>query len=813
MITMKLSRSRAWLLSCSAMIGVLALTPAANAATDADATPATGTATATPPSDPTAVDEIVVTGGLRAQRLQDAPMAVTAVAAQEFTDAGYKSPSDLQFLSPSVQVSVQGANAIYIRGSGTNSALAGTEQSVGLVIDGVIIGFVDDIGGDISDLDHIEVYRGPQGTQFAKNSTAGTVAIMTKNPVIGENSTELNASYGEHNDTADSITQNVAVGDDAAARLTASFQHRDGVFDNTSLDRKEGGREQLAVRGKFLWEPSPNTRILFSADARRTSEYPNFPQAWGQCGPTISEFNPTVYGGNFLPPCHGAIAGAAGSAGTGLVVKPDNTTSVENQQGFRHTDAGGGSLQIDQSIGDYTLTSITAGRYMDRQFHGPLGSGYYSSFFLDDHYAGAQYSEELRLSSPSTGKLTYVGGIFLYERDTNEEESATGDNYGQAKSMFPNTPYGDSVLASFFGGTVNTHNINRSYAAFADGSYHFTDKLQLNAGLRVTHDEVYASDNVTPIPGVFGFGPANPPASLSIDHTGLTYRVGPQYFITPDIQLYATYAHGYKGPLIDSSVAAPDAVKPEEVDMYETGIKSTWLDHKLTADLTLFHEKYTNYQIQTFNQTIQPPTFQEGNAGGLLSQGVELELNARPVPAWQFSGSLSLDDNHYTDFLTSCWNALEPIRQQQIAIGATQNAVTVANANPGACIVSPGGSSVTQAADSQLVNSSKYTFRLGAVYNHKFENAWVGDISANYLWRSKFLSAAEDPNLVNPSYGILNLNAEMTSPNGKYKVGIFARNALSQFFTAGRQAGDGGYTNVLNPEAVRTVGVSLSLKL
>jgi iron complex outermembrane receptor protein len=810
---MRLTCSRARLLSCSAMVSALVLTAPAYAAAPADDTPAATSAAAdTPPSDSTKVDEVVVTGGLRAQRLQDAPIAVTAVPATEFTEAGYKSPSDLQFMSPSVQVSVQGANAIYIRGSGTNSALAGTEQSVGLVIDGVIIGFVDDIGGDISDLDHVEVYRGPQGTQFAKNSTAGTVAMMTKNPVIGENTSELSATYGEHNDTSDYLTENFAVGDDAADRFTFSFQHRDGVFDNTSLGRKEGGREQLAVRDKFLWEPSPNTRILFSADARRTSEYPNFPQAWGACGPAITEFNPTVYGSNVLPPCHGALAGAAGSAGTGLVVSPDNTTSVEDQQGYRHTDAGGGSLQIDQSFGDYTLTSITAGRYMDRQFHGPLGSGYYSSFFLDDHYAGSQYSEELRLSSPTSGKLSYVAGLFLYERDTKEEESATGDNYGQAQYMFPNTPFGDDVLVSFFGGTSNVHNINRSYAGYADGTYHFTDQLQLNAGVRITDDEVYASDNVTPIPGVFGFGPANPPASLTLHHTGYTYRVSPQYFITPDVQVYATYAHGYKGPLIDSSLAVPDAVKPEEVDMYEAGIKSTWLDHKLTANLTLFHEDYTNYQIQTFNQAVNPPTFQEGNAGGLLSQGIELELNARPVPAWQFSGSLSLDNNHYSNFLTSCWNALEPIKQAQIAITAAQNPVTVANANPGACIVSTDGTSVTQADGGQLVNSSKYTFRLGATYNHKFASNWTGDASATYLWRSKFLSAALDPNLVNPAYGILNLNLNMTSPSGKYRVGVFARNALSQFFTAGRQAADGGYTNVLNPEAVRTIGVSLDAK-
>src|SRR5207342_3589014 len=106
----------------------------------------------------------------------------STLSAQEFEDSGFKEPRELQFLSPSITVSQQGGNGIFIRGNGTASQNSGTEQSVGMVVDGVLMGFVDDIGGDITDLDHIEVYRGPQGTQFAKNATAGVVAITTRRP-------------------------------------------------------------------------------------------------------------------------------------------------------------------------------------------------------------------------------------------------------------------------------------------------------------------------------------------------------------------------------------------------------------------------------------------------------------------------------------------------------------------------------------------------------------------------------------------------------------------------------------------------------
>jgi iron complex outermembrane receptor protein len=229
--------------------------------------------------------EIVVTGGLRRQRLQDTPQAVAVTSAQEFEDSGFKEPRELQFLSPSITVSQQGGNGIYIRGSGTASQNSGTEQSVGMVIDGVLMGFVDDIGGDISDLDHIEVYRGPQGTQFAKNATAGVVSVSTKRPEIGVSSMKGHVTFGEHYDTSDNITVNVPINDTMAARFTGSYQHREGVFDNVVRNEKEGLREQMGLKAKFLWSPKERTNVYISTDYRKELQSPNFPQAWRYCGP------------------------------------------------------------------------------------------------------------------------------------------------------------------------------------------------------------------------------------------------------------------------------------------------------------------------------------------------------------------------------------------------------------------------------------------------------------------------------------------------------------------------------------------------
>ncbi len=741
------------------------------------------------------VQEVVVTGGLRTQRLQDAPMAVTAVGAEEFTNSGFKEPRDLQFLSPSIQVSIQGANAVYIRGSGTNSQNGGTEQSVGMVIDGVLMGFVDDIGGDISDLDHIEVYRGPQGTQFAKNASAGVVSTTTKKPVIGQFGGNLHLTYGQYEDTSDNVAVNVPINDTMAARFSATFQHRNGVFDNPALGQKQGGREMKGLRGKFLWEPTDATSLLFSADVRRQYDKPNFPQAWAFCGPGITTTFVNYTGTRILPGCNSALI-------AGITPSPTNNVIAEKDDAYRHTEAGGASIMYEQALGEFKLTSLTAYRFMTREALGPSGSGYYNNNFLNNKYNGHQTSEEIRLISPADKKLTYVGGLFFYVRDTVGKSLNSGPAYGQAFVQYPNTPYGAAVQTSGNGGLVRTNNINKSYAAYTDGTYHFTEKLLLNAGFRVTRDVISADIAAFRVPGVYPtvIGAAlRPPGFLKIKETGYTYRVGPQFFITDSAQIYGTYAHGYKGPLIDTALNVLDSIKPETVNMFEAGLKSTWFDKRLTVNVTLFHQKFHNYQVNVLNQTVIPNVFQLGNAGGMLAKGIELETIGRVTPEFTLTASASVNDSSYTDFATSCWNALEPIKQATTGVNG--------------CFIRPGTTTAsTNAAGTPLINSSKYTYRLGASYNHSFENGWSLDSNATYLHRSKWLSAPMDPNIVNPGYGVLNANAGMTTPDGKYRLGVYARNALDKFFLAGRQANNGGWTNVLNPESVRTVGVSFDAK-
>lgn len=804
-------------------------------------------AATTEPDAGTTVGELVVTGGLRRQKLQDAPLAVSVTSAQEFEDSGFKEPRELQFLSPSISVSQQGGNGIYIRGSGTASQNSGTEQSVGMVIDGILMGFVDDIGGDVTDLDHIEVYRGPQGTQFAKNSTAGLVSVSTKRPQIGVSSLNAHATYGQHNDTSDNLTVNVPLGDTMAFRFSGSYQHRDGVWENVVRNEKEGLREQAGLKAKFLWSPKERTNVFVSADYRHELQSPNFPQAWRYCGlqgPTTSYVN--TYGTHNLPPCNGALF-------AGITPSPTNSLIVEEDYAARHTSAGGASVTIEYPLGDFDFTSLTGVRGMARDFFGPSGSGVHTNSFLINDYAGAQYSQEFRIASPADKKLTYVGGLFIYERDTHTTNSGNGPVYGAAFAQYPNTIYGQTVTTSSSGGAVVQKNSTKSQAIFADGTWNITDKFKINAGARLIHDDVSAVSTTRLMPGVFRAGVPNsatPATACSMTTTdpnysrwcrnfgintltgqpilnlvkpddadqvtknGYVYRFSPQYFFTPDIQVYGLVAHGYKGPLIDASIDDFTRIKPEEVQALEAGFKSAFFDHRLTLNLTAFRNKFTNLQTTTLDTSVNPQTFRLANAPGQLSQGGEIEVRGKITDDLTLNFGMTILDAKFTEFKAPCWNSMVVngvIITQDTTIGKQGACYKGSHIDP-VLGPQPDASPSTNANGMPVINASKYTVRVGATYSHQLKSGYILDGSANYLWRSDWWSAAGNPTLIDPAYGILNLNLGIGPESANWKVSVFARNALNKFFYAGLQANNGGSTLVLNPEAVRTIGFSLDYK-
>ena len=223
------------------------------------------------PANAAQLDEVVVTATRREQRLQDVPVSVTAVSGEALEKTNFREVSDLQYVAPNVTFSstnaVANGGGYQVRGVGTQTYNSGVEQTVGLVIDGVVIGLPRDPGATgFSDIERVEVLRGPQGTLFGKNASAGVIQLVSKNPRIGEFSGNLDASYGERDEQIVRGALNVPLGSTAALRLAAFHNSQDGAIPYVLHGGHVGDRDNNGVRGKLLWEPTENLSLILTGD-------------------------------------------------------------------------------------------------------------------------------------------------------------------------------------------------------------------------------------------------------------------------------------------------------------------------------------------------------------------------------------------------------------------------------------------------------------------------------------------------------------------------------------------------------------------
>lgn len=762
----------------TSVIAVLLLSPGVAAADEPAALETSGATT-----DAGQSLDIVVTATRREERLQQVPIAVQVVSQEDFANSAYKNPSDLQYLSPSVQVSATGGVGFTVRGVGTNSYDAATEQTVGMVIDGVVYGFVDDISADLSDIERVEVLKGPQGTQFGKNASAGVINIITARPTTDRLYAVGHAAYGTFNDTNISGRVNVPITGNLAAMLVGSYQNRDGWSYNVLKDRHEGGQDQAGVKAKLAWSPTTDFDAYLSLDYRRVHIAPNF----------LSTYRSLGVGSGSTGPGFGTVE-------AGIVPGPANTDSAIGPDSYRTTKTGGGSLELNYRMGDYTITSVSALRFMNRDQLQSVGGTPidFVTGYLDDD--ARQFSQELRLTSPKGGLVEFVGGLYYYNRHSKGHTIYYGPFGGLAEEL-----YGPGASVSFSGGRDTAIYDIDSFAGFADGTLNLTDKLHLIAGGRLTYDKASSSISTQVLPDIYPLtGTVSGPGEAQTSATNFSWRLGARYELTPSIMLYATTARGYKGPLaIAVSGGGARTVKPETVRSYEVGLKTTWLGGRVLFNVTAFDEKFHNFQTSVLDTSLIPASFVLGNAGGMRTRGAEVEVAATPIRDLKLSVNGTYQDAKFTDFEASCYDPNEPIGLP------TTTDPTV----KGACYTIPGTSiSYIQAAGRPIPNASKWNLTASASYTHPLTETLSIDASSNLMYRSKFYSNGVDPNTKVDGYATVNVNVGVGRTDGGWRIGMFVRNLFDKYFISGIEPGAfdlGATTNVLNPEARRTIGVVL----
>ncbi|WP_299342903.1 TonB-dependent receptor [uncultured Pseudoxanthomonas sp.] len=676
--------------------------------------------------EPTTLATMTVTAQKREEAMQDVPIAITAVSEQLLQDTGVRDIKDLQVLVPGLTVTSTQSEAITtarIRGIGTVGDNVGLESSVGVVIDGVYrprnsVGF-----GDLGQLERIEVLKGPQGTVFGKNTSAGVINVVTRRPSYTQ-SAEGEITLGNYNAIGVSGAYNDALGEVGAFNIYAAKRKRDGWMDvrtgaGPRRETDDNDQNFHTMRGKVLLEPTENLEIMLSGDF--TSREENCCAAvQTTVGATAAILNRLV---------GGQAVAAPGD-------DPFNRVAYSNRPTTQDIKENGVAVEVnwDSSwFGGATLTSITA----QREWEAINGLDYdfstadilYRVADKDESFTGFKtFSQEFRLTG-ATDRIDWMVGAFYTDEDLDRTETyRIGPHYEPYLSVallsIINPALGTSPTAPLFLsqatgrpfgtvfaglGALDTYQQSaKSTALFTNNTWHATDALDLTLGLRYTREKKTLISNYSNPNGGAGCGSmlANPAQVVAaLVARGLTvaqasaaaptvvgYGCLPwanplhnapsrdtvqsreekewsgtlkaAYRWNDNVMTYGSFARGYKGggfnldrvqssnglssgsangiqPVLDTSFGG------EFVDSYELGAKTTWLDGNLLLNATLFHQKYEDFQLNSFLGT----SFVVRSIPEVTSQGLDAELMWQPrsIRGLMLQSGLMYADTTYGD--------------------------------------------------------------------------------------------------------------------------------------------------------------------
>ena len=605
--------------------------------------------------------EIVVVARKREERLVDVPIAITALSTEGLEKAGAKDLSGVQGAIPNVNI-VQGRGSassanFYIRGIGQPDALQTFDPAVGVYVDGVYLSRIQGALLNLFDVQRVEVLRGPQGSLYGKNTIGGAVNVVSKKPDLDTIRGEGAFTYGRFNEvTAKGYITAPLVTDKLALSLAGVYDNRDGIVTDPTTGKKYNDRNNLSGRAILRAKPSDRVEVLISGDYTRQRNALTL----GQATANLIGFN---YNSTFTSVTPFVIA----TAPTG---RYDYTasTSFKNGEGQRLDHWGlSGTINVDLTD-SLQLTSITAYRKLKTNFFVDIDA---TAAEVGDVFVGTrqhQFSQELQLKL-DTEKLKGVIGLYYLNEQVNSHQEAYADSYLQ----YVGTPLN-------FLRTIDDRQNTKSYAAFGQLTYNFTEKLALTAGLRYTHEKkkyfrtttATTTSSVVPtirIVSTFAF-PTSLPAPYNtldeVSYDAWTPTATLSYKPTTNTLVYASASRGFKSggfngrvnSLADVTLAVNGTTqivptfKPETVWTYEAGAKGTFLDGRVSLSAAAFYSDYKDFQARVGggNTGINGGSFPVINAGKLRIQGFEFEAAVRPSTPLTLTASVGYLDAKYKEF-------------------------------------------------------------------------------------------------------------------------------------------------------------------
>jgi outer membrane receptor protein involved in Fe transport len=685
------------------------------------------------------IEEIIVTSQRRAESVQDVPIAINAFGESTIRNSGVDDLKELTQLAPALQASSTNSETqgtvIRIRGVGTQGNNPAFESAVGVFIDGVYRSRPGAALAELLDVERVEIMRGPQGTLFGRNTSAGAISIITAKPEF-ETGGYVEASFGNFNsyDVRGSVWGPL-IDDKLAWRLSGLAASRDGLLDDTTSGSDINTRDRYTLKGQLLFTPNEDVELRVIADARSSDEDCCYAVHWAERPPGAS--TPVIIT-NLIEP--------------GGQVTPPNpyarNTNVTSGRPLQHdVDDFGISAELIWQLGNVELTSITSFRDFESERHQDID--FTAADYLDNFRTDKieNFTQEIRLAGEN-GRLNWIVGAFYGDETITLDASLT---HGTQYEAFINTRLGP-IIAALYGTALGATNYtelanilsggavapgtgwangtgaigdrfesdNSSFAIFTHNVFELTENLDLTLGLRWTQEDKHGMSNLNNDPAntpgcaavlpafaslpnftlddFFGSGDlrrikdvVSSLGCLGITSPGFEFNLeqnddetsgilGLSYQATDDLMWYGSYSRGFKAggvnldragtilTLTGDNMNLEAAIsmdpnrdnfldprfKPETVDAYELGVKSSMFDGRVFVNMALFHEEFENFQLNTFTGfSFIPESVEE-----VISTGFEFDLQARLTEGLDVLFGYAYVNTSYGDNLTDVSNKL-----------------------------------------------------------------------------------------------------------------------------------------------------------
>ena len=713
------------------------------------------------------LEEVVVTARKRSESLQDVPLAVSAISAENLQITGATNIGDIQAQVPGLTAyaarGTSNALTAYIRGIGQSDPLYGVEPGVGVYLDDVYIARPQGALLELMDVERVEVLRGPQGTLYGRNTIGGAIKYVSKAP-SDEVVNRVQVTGGNYSrrdllvSTSGPLIENTLYG--KAAFLTAN---RDGYGENTLTGKDVSDKKVMSGNFALQWEGLEDTSVKLAADYTKDRSSPV-----GGARLLENPVEPTIKALQLSPLLTNTPAGIAGLISTNnLKSEPVSKHRFDTRSGQKDpvndTLVRGLSVTVDHILNDnFDLKSITAYRKGNTDSTIDFDQGPLAVADVRARYYDEQFTQEFQLNFDNGDDWQAVTGIYYID----------GKAGGRGRSHFltpaptpltvPGTSYTLFNLFPQEQGRVDT----TSASVYGEGSWQFDEKWGLSFGGRYTWekkearitaknftDETYTT-LVNDIPAAFIYGVGT---DFKGDNTWkkFTPKAGLDYELNDDVLLYSSVSQGFKSGgynIRAQQVLLPRSVKPydeETVTAYELGFKSTIAD-RYTLNAAYFYSDYKDIQLSVFTKLPNGRFFGDvRNAGKAVIQGLELEFAAPVTNELTLTGNAAYIDAEYKEYLTD------------------------------------DGTNV--ASDKNFTNTPKWTATVNATYDYALGDH--GDLLAyiGYSFRDEVIPTTdESKHLTQGAYSLVDASLTYTTLDQKWRISLEGRNLTDkEYITSG----------------------------